>query len=249
MAMKETRVRQTRGTLYGIGVGPGDPELLTLKAARVLRSSHCIYLPTSRLSIQNYVQETVLHYASSTCEICPVTFSLAADSEQRRDHWQQTAGEIAERLQAGQDVAFVTLGDALLYSTYIYLLRALYRILPEARIETIPGISSFSLAAALANMPLGEGTLPLQIIPSANELGMIADVVASGSGVVLMKIGSRLQEILALLDQADALERSVFVSRAGMPEQRVEHDLNRLRGADEKTGNLAVIIVQGIAKQ
>ena len=248
MAMTETLDRQTKGTLYGIGVGPGDPELLTLKAARILRSSHCIYLPTSRLSTQDYVQEIVHHYADNTCEICPVTFSLAADSDQRRDHWQQTAAEITERLNSGQDVAFVTLGDALLYSTYIYLIRALHRIMPEARVETIPGISSFSLAAALTNMPLGEGALPLQVIPSANDLDMIAAAIANGSGVVLMKIGSRLQEILALLDQADALERSVFVSRAGLPEQRVEYDLNCLRDADEKAGNLAVIIVQGIAK-
>jgi len=243
--MTETSHDQTKGTLYGIGVGPGDPELLTLKAARILRNSSCIYLPTSRLSTQNYVCEVVNHYANSTCEICPVIFSLAADSDQRRNHWQQTADEIAERLRAGQDVAFVTLGDTLLYSTYIYLLRALRLQYPEARVETVPGISSFSLAAALTNMPLGEGLQSLQIIPSANDFGMIEMAIAAGGGVVLMKIGRCLQEIIALLDRLGALHRSVFVSRAGLPDQRVETDLNRLRGADEKVGNLAVIIVQG----
>jgi precorrin-2/cobalt-factor-2 C20-methyltransferase len=185
-------------------------------------------------------------YADAECEICPVNFSLAKDREQRRKHWQQTAGEIAERLRAGQDVTFVTLGDTLLYSTYIYLIRALRQKLPEAKIETVPGISSFSLAAALTNMPLGEGLQPLQVIPSANDLGMIEAAVASGGGVVLMKIGRCLQEIIALLDRFDALDRSVFVSRAGLPDQRVETDLKCLHEADEKAGNLAVIIVQGI---
>jgi precorrin-2/cobalt-factor-2 C20-methyltransferase len=243
--MTETSHEQTKGTLYGIGVGPGDPELLTLKAARILRNSPCIYLPTSRLSTQSYVTDVVQHYANSTCEICPVTFFLAADSDQRREHWQQTADEIAERLRTGQDVAFVTLGDTLLYSTYIYLLRALRMQYPEARVETVPGISSFSLAAALTNMPLGEGSQSLQIIPSANDFGVIEKALADGGGVVLMKIGRYLQEIIGLLDRLGTLHRSVFVSRAGLPDQRVETDLNLLRGADEKVGNLAVIIVQG----
>lgn len=233
------------GTLYGVGVGPGDPELLTLKAVRILSGSRCIYLPTSRLSRQNHVRDVVRRYAGEQCEIRPVSFSLASDTAQRRDHWRQTAGEIAGRLQAGEDVAFVTLGDALLYSTYSYLLRALRRQFPAARIETIPGISSFSLAAALTNVPLGEGLQPLQVIPSANNLGMIEAAIATGGGVVLMKIGRQLQELIALLERSGALERSVFVSRAGLPEQRVETDLRRLRGAEENAGNLAVIIVQG----
>ena len=243
--MTGNKSEKSAGTLYGIGVGPGDPELLTLKAARILSNSRCIYLPTSRLSTQGYVTDVVQHYADAECEICPVTFSLANDREQRREHWQQTAGEIAERLRGGQDVTFVTLGDTLLYSTYIYLIRALRQQLPEAKIKTVPGISSFSLAAALTNMPLGEGLQSLQIIPSANDLGMIEAAIAAGGGVVLMKIGRSLQQILALLDRVDALDRSVFVSRAGLPDQRLETDLNRLRDADEKAGNLAVIIVQG----
>ncbi len=243
--MTGTRDEKSTGTLYGIGVGPGDPELLTLKAARILSNSRCIYLPTSRLSTQSYVTEVVQHYADDECEICLVTFSLTNDREQRQEHWQQTAGEIAERLRAGQDVTFVTLGDTLLYSTYIYLLRALRKQLPEAKIETVPGISSFSLAAALTNIPLGEGLQPLQVIPAANDLGIIEVAIASGGGVVLMKIGRSLQDIITLLDRVDALDRSVFVSRSGLPDQRVETNLKRLRGADEKAGNLAVIIVQG----
>jgi len=241
--------KQVPGTFYGIGVGPGDPELLTLKAVRILTESRCIYLPTSRLSTQNYVSEVVRRYADAACEICPVTFSLASDSDRRREHWQQTASEIAGRLRTGQDVTFVTLGDALLYSTYIYLVRALRREFPAARIETVPGISSFNLAAALTHTPLGEGRQPLRVIPSTNDLGVVEAAVATGDCVVLMKIGSRLGAIIALLDRLEVLERSVFVSRAGLPDQFIETDLYRLRGADEKLGNLAVMIVQGAGER
>ncbi|MCD6528024.1 MAG: precorrin-2 C(20)-methyltransferase [Desulfuromonas sp.] len=233
------------GTLFGVGLGPGDPELLTLKAVRVLQHSQCIYVPTSRLSNQDYVAEVVNRYADQQCEIQPVTFSLAATAEERKKHWQLTAADIASRLRDVQDVAFVTLGDPLLYSTYIYLIRAVRQQMPEAQIETVPGISAFSFVAALTNIPLGEGLQPLTVIPSSNDLNQIKQLINAGGGVVLMKIGRRLQQIIDAIDQADALQRSVFVSRAGLPDQRIETDLNQLRSAPEETGNLAVIIVQG----
>lgn len=233
------------GTLYGIGVGPGDPELLTLKAVRILQHSDCIYVPLSRLTKQDFVSEVVNQHAGPQCQIKPVTFSLADTADQRQQHWNDTAAEIAGRLQAGQDVVFVTLGDALLYSTYIYLIRAVTKQMPTARIETVPGISAFSLTAALTNMPLGEGKQPMTVIPSGNELGRIRRLIEDGGCVVLMKIGRYLQQIIDTLEQADALHRSVFVARAGLPDQQVETDLNQLRFAPEGTGNLAVIIVQG----
>lgn len=232
------------GTFYGVGVGPGDPELLTLKAARVLNSCDYIYVPTSRLSSQGYVEDVARAYAGDDCEVCPVSFSLAASAEQREDHWRETAIEIAGYLSSGHDVALVTLGDALLYSTYIYLLRALREVAPEATVETVPGISSFSLAAALTDTPLGEGKQSLRVIPAVTDLVEVEKAVLDGSTLVLMKIGVRLLELIDLLDRLGALERSVFVARAGLPEQRVETDLRCLRDAEKGTGNLAVIIVQ-----
>lgn len=233
------------GTFYGVGVGPGDPELLTLKAVRLLQNSPRIYVPRSRLSTQNYVAEVVNHYASDICEITAVNFSLAENGEQRQAHWQQTAQEIAVRLNKGQDVVFVTLGDPLLYSTYIYLIRALQDEMAEATIETVPGISAFCFSAALTNTPLGEGLKPLTVMPSANDIEQIKQLISQGHTVVLMKIGRHLNSIIAAIDEVNAIERSVFVSRAGLPEQRIELDLNQLRDAPRGAGNLAVIVVRG----
>ncbi|MDH3998496.1 MAG: precorrin-2 C(20)-methyltransferase, partial [Desulfuromonadales bacterium] len=180
------------------------------------------------------------------CEVRTVEFSLGKDARQRQSHWGETACEIAELLRSGQDVAFVTLGDSLLYSTYIYLIRALRSEFAAARIETVPGISAFSSAAAITSTPLGEGNSSLQVIPSSNDLTQIEKAVASGDAVVLMKIGKRLNVIIDLLEKAGALQRSVFVARAGLPEQRVETNLESLRGAEPSTGNLAVIIVPAV---
>jgi precorrin-2/cobalt-factor-2 C20-methyltransferase len=232
-----------QGTFYGVGVGPGDPELLTLKAVRVLRQCDAIYVPTSRLSRQTYVAAIAATHASANCAIVPVTFSLAGHAATRRQHWHETAQEIAGRLQAGQDVALVTLGDALLYSTYIYLLRALYAVFPQAQVETVPGISAVSAVAALTCCPLGEGEQPLTIIPAANDLEQLRALITSGSGVAIMKIGRRLVQLIELLDQCAALERSVFVARAGLPEQKIEMDLSQLKDAPADAGHLAVILV------
>lgn len=239
---------QTPGTFYGVGVGPGDPELLTLKAVRVLRSCACIYVPTSKLSRQDYLGEVAHRYAGQGCEIREVAFSLAGSTAERCRHWRETAVELVTRLHAGEDVALVTLGDALLYSTYIYLLRALRDVDPALMVETVPGISSFSLAAALTGTPLGEGKQSLRVMPTVTDRVEVEKAIIEGCGLVLMKIGPRLQEIIDLLERFGALERSVFVSRAGLPGQRIETDLRCLRDADDNAGNLAVIIVQAVER-
>lgn len=235
---------QIPGIFYGVGVGPGDPELLTLKAVRVLGSCVCIYIPTSKVSRESYVADVAKRYAAPGCELREVTFSLATSAEERCHHWRETAAEIAVRLRAGESVAFVTLGDALLYSTYIYLLRALRDVDPKASVETVPGVSSFSLAAALTGTPLGQGKQPLRVIPTVSDMVEVERAIAEGSGLVLMKLGARLQAVIDLLERLNAMNRSVFVSRAGLTGQRIETDLRCLRDADEDAGNLAVILVQ-----
>ena len=108
----------------------------------------------------------------------------------------------------------------------------------------MPGISASILAAALTDVPLGQGKHSLLVMPAVTDMEEIESAVVDGRGLVLMKIGARLQAVIDVLERLGALERSVFVSRAGLPGQRVETDLRCLRDADEDAGNLAVIIVQ-----
>ncbi len=231
------------GVLTIVGVGPGDPELLTLKAVRVLQQSSCVYVPVSRLSRQTWLDEVARRYAPEQAEICPVTFSVAADSAARSAHWETTAAAIDERLQQGQKVAFVTLGDPQLYSTSLYLLRALRRRQPQAAVEIVPGISSFSHCAALTGFNLGIGTAPVTILPTVTALGDVRRALATGGTLVLMKIGRQLDAIIELLEELQLVERAVFVARAGFPEQVIETDLRRLRGAPAEQGHLAVILI------
>ncbi len=231
------------GTFYAIGVGPGDPELMTLKAVRLLRESPCIYVPTSRLSTQTWVADVVNTYAADAANICSVSFSLGTDRQMRQEHWQQTASNIISQLLQGKDVAFVSLGDPLLYSTCIYLLRALQKQWPQVPIEIIPGISAYAHCAALTNFAVGEGTQPVTILPTMTAINDLQSAINKGGTLVLMKIGRHLQEIVDLLADNNLIDQSVFIARAGLPDQRIETNLRCLYGADPGVGNLAIILI------
>lgn len=231
------------GTFYAIGVGPGDPELITLKAVRLLRESPCIYVPTSRLSTQTWVADVVHTYAAAAADICSVPFSLGTDQQIRQNHWQQTANGIISQLQQGKDVAFVSLGDPLLYSTCIYLLRALQKQWPQVPIEIVPGISAYTHCAALTNFAVGEGEQSVTILPTVTAIDDMQSAIDRGGTLVLMKIGRHLQAIIDLLEENKLIGKAVFVARAGLPDQRIETDLRCLHGADPVLGHLAIILI------
>ncbi len=231
------------GSLFIVGVGPGDPELLTLKAVRVLQESSHVFVPVSKLTRETWLRDVVVCYAQPDCTVHEVSFSVAPDCQSRTDHWQQTATDIAELLRGGADVALVTLGDPQLYSTSLYLIRALQLVAPELKVNIVPGVSSVSHAAALTGFALGEGTQPVTILPSVTALDTVRSALKSGGTLVLMKIGKHLPDLIELLDEYQLLDDAVFIARAGLLGQHIETDLRQLRGAAADTGNLAVILI------
>lgn len=234
----------TLGTLYGIGVGPGDPEWLTVKAARLLGASRHVCVPKSRMSSDSVALEIARQFVNPAAEIHELSFPMSTDETVLSESWNRAAAEVRAILARGEDCCFLTLGDALLYSTYIYLLRALRAICPEAKVVTVPGITAFSATAALTNFPVGEGKQLVTIVPASDDFGQFEAALDRGGTVVLMKVGARLDRVLEVLGDRGLLGRGVFVARAGMPDQYIETDLQRLRGMPEKTGYLSLMIVQ-----
>ena len=232
------------GTLYGIGVGPGDPEWITVKAVRILAACRHVCVPRSGLATDSVALEIARNYLRPDAIVHEQSFPMTADADLLRQHWRAAAREVYELLRSGEDCCFLTLGDALLYSTYIYLLRELQAIDPAAPVVTVPGITAFSAAAALTNRPVGEGKQLVTIVPASDDLDPFLAALDRGGTVVLMKIGQRLERVLDELEQRKMLERSVFVAHAGRPQQRVETDLRRLRGLAANTGYLSILIVQ-----
>ena len=236
------------GTFSIIGVGPGDPDLLTLKGVKRLQQADIVYVPTSRLSRQSWLTDAVALHADKNCSVRQVEFSLGANREERQHHWQEVVGDIISELKQGSRIVFVTLGDPLLYSTSIYLLRALRQQWQTVPVEVVPGIAAYSHVAALTEFAIGAGEQPVTILPTVMDRTALREGIKKGGTLILMKIGKRLPEIIDLLDEFELLEHAVFVARAGLPDQRIETDLNNLRGADDKAGNLAVILVDTTAR-
>ncbi len=231
------------GTFYGIGVGPGDPGLVTVRAAAVLAATAHVFVPKARLASDSLALDIARQYVRADAEVRELVFPMTEDRAELRRNWTAAADAIAQVLEAGADACFLTLGDPLVYSTYVYLLRALTDRLPGAQVITIPGVTAFCAGAALANFPLGEGKQPLIVVPTADDLTPVRDALQRGGTIVLMKIGKRLRDILVLLQEAGLLEQAVLVSRAGLEGQRVDLDLRRLKPEEPEAGYLSVILV------
>jgi precorrin-2/cobalt-factor-2 C20-methyltransferase len=229
------------GKFYGVGVGPGSPDMLTLRAKRVLESVAAVYVPRATSggdSLARSILEGVLDPRTRFIEL---DFPMVRKKDALVEHWDRAAGELATRLQGGEDVAFATLGDPLLYSTYNYLLATLQARFPEIPVETVPGITSISAATALANLPLAERDETLAIIPVPGDPKKLEKVLGQFDSVVLMKIGARLGMVLEVLGRMGLKEKAVLVSRAGLPGETLVSDLSTVE--DRGLGYLSIIIV------
>lgn len=230
-------------TVYAVGVGPGDPELLTRKAERILRQVPVVLAPISRPGEPSVALETVREFLDDgRQEIILQQFPMTSDRSRLVPAWQEAAAVLAERAAAGKDVAFITIGDPLLYSTFIYLLRMFREICPEAAVEIVPGISSINTAAAAADVPLAEADERIAIIPATVGIEKIARALESYETVVLLKVKPVFAELLDLLGQAGKEWSCVFVERVGSPRQLVLKDLAEM--ASHTPDYLSLMIIR-----
>lgn len=232
------------GTFYGIGVGPGDSELITVKGARILSGCRDIFVPKALPAAESVALNIARRYVATGAVIHELVFPMTRDPRRLARRWQKAAAAVTLVLCKGRDACFLTLGDPLLYSTYIYLLRALQETLPGLRLVTVPGITSFCAAAALTNFTLGVGQELLTIVPASDDLRAVRAALKRGGTVVLMKVGARLSDILEVLKKQKMIDRAVLVARAGQKGERIETNLRGLKPADARAGYLSVILVQ-----
>lgn len=233
-----------QGILYGIGVGPGDPELITIKGAALLSRCPHVFVPKSKAATESVALTIAGRYIGHDTKIHELLFPMTTDEEKLSRHWRENARVVAAVLETGADACFITLGDIFLYSTFIYLLREIRKLMPAVNIVSVPGITSFSAAASLSLFPLGEGRAPVAVIPAAeDDLNAVRKALGKRGTVILMKIGRRLPEILDIIEDAGLTDKSVFVAYAGMEKQRVETDLRNLRNLGPEVGYLSVMLV------
>jgi precorrin-2/cobalt-factor-2 C20-methyltransferase len=152
------------------------------------------------------------------------------DPERLRPAWDKAFAAIGARLAAGRSVAFVTEGDPFVYSTFIYLLREAPRRWPGVPVQVVPGVSSITAVPAVIGVPLADGQERIAVVPANYGVDDLVGVLRTFDTVVLMKIGQEMPNVLAALERTGLTDRAVYVSKATMPEQRIERDLRRVSG-------------------
>ncbi len=216
------------GTLYGIGVGPGDPELLTLKAVRVLKRVEHVFAAASTKNDYSLAHDIVREHLSPNTPLDQLPFPMTFDPEHLEDAWLANCEKVEEILKQGKVVAFLTLGDPLTFSTFIYLMRKVRKRLPEVAITVIPGITSFQAAAASATLPLAEGEDVITILSGAKGAGRLKEVIQVSDSVVLMKTYKQFPQILEQIEEVGLKDNCCFISRCGLEGEVIEQDFQQL---------------------
>jgi precorrin-2/cobalt-factor-2 C20-methyltransferase len=216
------------GTLYGIGVGPGDPDLLTLKAVKILKRVSHVFAASSSNNDYSLAYRIVSEHLPPGVPVDQLAFPMTFNPEHLEDAWRANCEQVVEMLQKGKDVAFITIGDPLTFSTFIYIMRKIQKRLSGVNITVVPGITSFQAAAACANVPLAEGEEAVTILSAAKGGNRLKEVVEVAENVVLMKTYKRFPQILSLIREEGLEKNCCFVSRCGLDGEIVERDFEKL---------------------
>ena len=227
------------GKLYGVGIGPGDPRYLTLRAVEVLRSVDVIFTVISQ-NAKSSASQTVVEYLQPRGEIRQQVFSMSRDSATRKQVVQANSEAIMQELLAGRDCAFATLGDAMTYSTFGYVQDIILKALPDLELEIVPGITSFATLASTSKTVLVKDGEQLRIIPSfRSEMAESLDFPRASTTILLKSYRSRT----ALLDRL-ARERDVSVlygEQLAMADQILLNDPEAIRARPEQYLSLFMV--------
>ncbi len=238
-----------KGTFYGIGVGPGDPELITVKALKIIKSCPVIAAPRTgngdMVALDIVWRTGVLAGTAEIAEefdkkILAMDFTMDKDPAKRKENYRKNAEAAARYLDNGQDVAMVTLGDVSLYSTVHYIADEL--ISRGYEIIMVPGVPSFSAAAASLAIPLAEMDAPVHIIPSVRNNS--DDYLDLPGTKVLMKAGRHLHRTLDELDRRGLLNVTSLAVNCGMDDEILIKKLGDDEPLPDKTGYFTTVIVR-----
>jgi precorrin-2/cobalt-factor-2 C20-methyltransferase len=239
------------GKLYVVGVGPGDPELLTLKAVRILKAVPCIFVPKGReegSSLALSIIERALDLGGK--RIVEIHFPMhktrkkeegsGAEAAELDLKWKQAAAALYDRLSTGNDAAFVTIGDPTIYSTFFYLCDGLRLVDPNLSIEIIPGVSSINASASRAGISLGLGDESIAVLP-ATYTDDLAEIIEKFDTVVLMKVYRVFHKLLPVLEKMVLLDRALYVSKAGMKGEKIIRNIRDVKDGDLNYFSMVII--------
>ena len=234
------------GKLHVIGVGPGDPELLTIKGMRILNEVSCVCVPKGREEGNSLALSIVKRIVNlKGKEIIEAYFPMK--KTKNPDHgneldpkWAETVKAVSARLNQGIDMAFITIGDPTIYSTFFYLYDRLLEVNPDLHVEIIPGVSSINASAARAGISLGLADEKIALLP-ATYLGNLREILETFDTIVLMKVHRVFDKVLEILDELHLTANAVYVSRAGMEDEKIAKDITALKEEDLNYFSMVIV--------
>jgi len=230
------------GRLIGVSLGPGDPDLITMKAYKALKTkAHWTY-PVRREGADSFALQIVLNTGFELPEAStPLIFPMTHDPQKLSKYWDLAAKAVLKQLLQGTDVVFLVEGDASTYSTFGHLLRTVLELEPKIESETIAGVSSFNAAAAISGEVLVEVDDTMAVVPAGYGVQWIEKLMVDFDTLVLLKVKPLLDDIIELVEKHDIVLQCCFVEKAGTHEERTVHDITELRG--QTVNYLSLIII------
>ncbi|MBI2832098.1 MAG: precorrin-2 C(20)-methyltransferase [Chloroflexi bacterium] len=241
--MTNDKAKKKAGRLYVVGVGPGDPELLTVRAVRILGEVPVIFAPQKDEKSESLAINIIAKIVNKRQqEIIRLVFPMSRDSQRLAGRWQSAAESIWQHLETGRDCAFVNIGDPLLYGTSIHIMEVLQQSHPDVEVEVVPGVSSINAAAAKAIVPLAINDERIAIISGHCEDGIITETLKNFDTVVFLKVQTVYDRLIDILERMKLLEKCVYVSRCTTEDEEIVRDICKLRG--KKLDYLSLLIVR-----
>jgi precorrin-2/cobalt-factor-2 C20-methyltransferase len=220
-------VSRDLGILTGIGVGPGDPDLVTVKAINALTQAQVIAYPKGRNGLPGLAQSIIAQHIRPHQQQLPLEFPYVFDPERLHQAWHQAAEQVWAQLILGQDVVFACEGDLSFYGTFTYLAQALTAAHPDVVILRVPGICSPVAAVSALGIPLTVQAEKLAVLPAIYSVAELEKTLTWADVVVLLKVSSVYPQVWSLLREKGLLGQSWVVVRASQPNQEIYSDLSQ----------------------
>ena len=228
------------GRFYGVGVGPGDPELLTVRAQHILQRVSVICFTKLDNGAPSFALGVVESLVSEGTELLPITIP-SDDTPVSHETWHLAAEGIGARLREGRDVAFITEGDPMLYSEYPHLIEHLQDEVAGLQAEIVPGVPSVMAAAASSGIPLVSQGQRLAILPAVYGIDDLRETITNFDCTVLMETDQNLMRALANLEGLGLAGHAIYVRQASTPSERVIHDISTVTSEDLDYFSLLII--------
>jgi precorrin-2/cobalt-factor-2 C20-methyltransferase len=235
--------------LFCVGCGPGDPDLLTLKAVDLIKNSDVIFTPTARDGKPSIALSVVNKYIAESTEIVSLTFPMTKEMELLKDYWKKNTETIAQAVISGRKAVYLTIGDPALYSTWIYIQRELKKDHPEIEVDIVPGITSFFAFAAKAKLSLAEGDQTVGIIPACYDLSKVKQAAESCDTLIFLKDGRYFDNVIEMLSTSGFKEDSVIAIAQDLSSNQEVIILKKLKDLHNSKGTTQKYFSVMVAKK